>query len=208
MKFFDKFNKKRKEENKLGSQDIPSNNPNEQKEKYSLEDLDNALTPLEEMDNSIITRADGEDLSDQELESLFEINKKCDYSEKISYMIETFMLGFEPGVELQKLSPNIGKINLEKRGDFNYKFIPTSFGQIFLETRNSKVGEIIEGIRITGSPDFSIGLGSSVFIREEMFKLALKLVGDDDSITIFRDDLGYQRVEYTKKDIERYISSH
>ena len=100
----------------------------------------------------------------------------------------------------------IGKSNIETRGE--NIFVSSDMGQVFFEIVNFNNNKALEAIYIKGSPDISIGLGGSAFIRSDMFKLALQIVGKDNSITIFRDDLGYQRIEYTRDDLQKYISSH
>jgi len=181
MKFFENFFKKKKVESSINNNELPKTNSLGHKENLNFED--------------------------EKFDALFDIDKNLNYSEKIPIIMETHKLGFEPVVELKNAIERIGKIQTEKRGEFDFKFIYVSNTKIFLNINSTgyDIGEVIEYIFLGGSPALSFGTGPSHFDRKYMFELALKIVGEDDSIIIFRDDLGFQRVEFTRDDIKRYI---
>ena len=222
MKFFKNFFKKKKDENSMNNTELQKNDSLEHKESLNPEDYDFEVTALDTINDSILTIPADEEISDEELESLDEeisdeeveslsnIKKHLNYSEKIPFIMETYKLSFRPVVELKSAKARIGKIHIEKRGKFDYQYIYSSNIKIFLniDSENYDIGEVIEYIFLGGSPALSFGTGPSPFDRTHMFELALKIVGEDDSISIFRDDLGFQRVEFTRDDLKRYISSH
>lgn len=141
-------------------------------------------------------------------EELLKIDKTLNFTDKFTLMIETYELGFEPRISLKNVSSRIGKIRLERIGDFTYKYVKSSEAKVYINTDEYDVEEVIESINIEGNPDLNFGLGSSMFVRTEMFKIALAIVGSDNSIKIFRNDFGYQRVEYTQDDLKSYIARH
>ena len=201
MKLFNKIFKKKEAKEKLSK-----NNSFNKKENFKIEDSDFELHSLNSLNDSILTLSTNEEPTDEQLEALFRIERDLEYSEKLSLMFETFKVGFELPVEFKSVRARIGKSNIETRGE--NIFVSSDMGQVFFEIVNFNNNKALEAIYIKGSPDISIGLGGSAFIRSDMFKLALQIVGKDNSITIFRDDLGYQRIEYTRDDLQKYISSH
>ena len=199
MKFFKNIFKKKKDENNLNNNELSKNVPLEYEENTNPKDYDFEPIILESSNNTFLNIP-----SKEEIEKFFIIDKHLNYLEKIPLIIETYHLGFEPPVELKSVSGRIGEIYKEKHGKSEFKFIYSNNIKIFLETANYNIGEVVEAIFLMGSSSF---ISASPFDRDIMFELALEIVGEDTTITIFRDDFEFQRVEFTTDDIKRYLST-
>ena len=202
MKFF----KKKIDEGNLKNKELFPNYLLEHEENFDSEH-DNMKYILDSLENdSLIMTPAGEEPTEEQIKSLLKINKHMTYLEKIPILAETYHLGFLPVVQLKSAKERIGKIHTEKRGEYNYPCVYSSNTKIYLHIENYNISEVIEYIFLGGSPSLSFGTGPSHFDRIRMYEVALKIVGEDKSITIFRDDLGYQRVEFTRDDLKKYTS--
>lgn len=171
-----------------------------------------------------------EDLK-EEIESILGIKKGLNFEQKVPIIMQTHQIGIEPAIEMKQVIKRLKGLKKDYTTSDNKKvyYCYISNTKIFLVVenysrmvngKNKNVGEFISGVFLGGiTPGMraleenpmdrlvNFGPEPSHFDRMNMFELVLKIIEGTKS-TIYRNDLGFDRIQFDRDDLEKYANPY